>query len=123
MGTMGMSGSGFQERYQRGILDSKVWDGLKTLDTDKVGFKEWTVKLRNKYCQVRTGELTRTAWDEMDRLVIWSSTIMGGPLGEEVKYENLGKDFSEELYSVILDKDGRRNSQASNGMLSPTEGQ
>ena len=52
--TFGGSGAGQPEVNKRGILDSKVWDGLKMLDTDKVAFKEWTVKLRNKYLQVRT---------------------------------------------------------------------
>ena len=47
--TFGGSGAGQSEASKRGILDSKVWEGLKMLDTDKVGFKEWTVKLRNKY--------------------------------------------------------------------------
>ena len=82
--TFGGSGAGQSEASKRGILDSKVWEGLKMLDTDKVGFKEWTVKLRNKYLQVRTGTSTRDAWGKLDSLAIWSSTLTEGPMDEDI---------------------------------------
>ena len=73
--TFGAPGTSFQEHHKRGILDSKVWDGLKMFDTDKVVCKEWTVKLRNKYCQVRTGLDVGKSWDELEDLALWASTL------------------------------------------------
>ena len=82
------------------------------LDTDKVAFKEWTVKLRNKYCQVRTGLDVGKSWDELEDLALWASALTEGPLDEDLSERYKEKDsnqrlegeFSEELYSVILDK-------------------
>ena len=54
------------------------------LDADKVGFKEWTVKQRNKYLQLRTGARTRAAWDRLDKQAIWASTLNEGPVGVDV---------------------------------------
>ena len=40
----------------RGILESKVWSGVKTLATDNnISYNEWHAQLKNAYFQARPG--------------------------------------------------------------------
>ena len=48
-----------------GILESKVWAGVKTLTAERAQFKEWLGKLKNAYGQARPG--TRMVFDSLER--------------------------------------------------------
>ena len=55
------AGTRTQQGYQmRGILESKVWAGLKVLEQDKGNSKEWSITLRDSYDQARPGRKTTT---------------------------------------------------------------
>ena len=40
---------------RRGILESKVWTGLKALSGEKVGFRAWRNTFKNAFSQARPG--------------------------------------------------------------------
>ena len=62
----GSQGQEGLKRQMKGILESKAWSGLKTLDPEKMNFREWMMKLKNSFYQARPGQITVTMWERVD---------------------------------------------------------
>ena len=105
---------------KRGILESKVWGGVRSIahPDNKIPYKEWHAKLKNAYYQARPGTRNQDmwAWMEVKAKEILRSVRTGGeipkgdlsPTAEEMQEYGVTmidlEGFNEDLAAVLIEK-------------------
>ena len=97
-------------------MESKAITGLKNLDMEKTGFREWFTKLKNNFSQARPGHMTRWMWKWTEKKAIRFMKDKCSPEDYDVGYEEedlptpseltqeFCEEFSEDVMAVLTEK-------------------